>query len=29
MIVCVDVIIMSSEYDITCTGTLGVGISAV
>ena len=28
MLVCVDVIVMSSAY-ITCTGAIGVGISAV
>ena len=29
MLVCVDVIVMSSAYIITCTGAVGVGISAV
>ena len=29
MLVCVDVIVMSSAYNITCTGAVGVGISAV
>ena len=28
MLVCVDVIVMSSAYNITCTGAVGVGISA-
>ena len=28
-LVCVDVIVMSSAYIITCTGAVGVGISAV
>ena len=29
MLVCVDVIVMSSAHNITCTGAVGVGISAV
>ena len=29
ILVCVDVIVMSSAYNITCTGAVGVGISAV
>ena len=29
MLVCVDVIVMSSAYNITCTGAVGVGISSV
>ena len=29
MLVCVDVIVMSSVYNITCTGAVGVAISAV
>ena len=29
MLVCVDVIVMSSAYNITCTSAVSVGISAV